>query len=324
MATGFVDITNLTSVYKADPNMILRATLVEVDNQTKDAFSFKTGVKYQDKVPYAYAVAMDLSTGDNTGFQYGSGGTSWKDVVITNTPLSFRHSYKAPVVQTTVLGLLQKGSDPASLPAKEFILQLTQSGLSYDSEVAIWQADTSTTVQTAGTTLNKFDGVIAQLRGVAGGYANAKLDYTAASDASILDDIKAIRNKMLSAKPALAQGKINTVLAMSPANFQKYIDARFNLAGTVTTLTIGADGKPITETFFPGQPNAKIIGLEGLSGKNEKILTKKENIIVAYDLVSDNEGVRLHYSEDARMHFLDGDFKLGVKVADPSDCIVSV
>jgi hypothetical protein len=318
MATDYV-LTGAAVFTNADPNKTLETVLLEGVG-TKDHFSYETGVKYKKIIPYISNVDLDISTGDNTGYLTGSGSTTIKDITIETVPLSIREHYKPQSIQKYVSALSTPGSSPAELPLADVILRMKGTKLFADNEKFIWQADTSTTVQTAGTTLNSINGVLAQLRGVAGGYGNGATSFQSLTDASVLEHVKVLVQKVETTKPEFTT--IDTVLAMSPANFTAYTRALYNLNGTVTKDTVGADGKGLQEAYVPGT-KIKVVSEIGLNGKNNIVLTFPENIIVGYDLVDENEKLEMLYNPYAGWHELKAWYKLGAKVVDPSLCFVT-
>lgn len=318
MATNF-NTTGLADFTAANPQRALSLVILEGVG-TKDHYAYETGVKYQTKVPYISSVDLDISTGAIAGYNTGSGQTTIEDVTLSNKQLKIFETYTKEQLNKTILASLTPGTDPSDLPMEDMIVALKAKKIFVENEKLIWQADTSTSVQTEGTTLNEFDGVLAQVTGVAGGYGDAATSFQSLTDASVLGHVKSLVNKMESEKPEFVT--VPTVMSMSPANFAAYSRALYNLNGTVTTDTIGANGQLINEVYVPGT-QIKVVSEIGLNGKNEVILTVPENIIVAYDLVDESESLGFIYNPFARWHELAAAYKLGVKVVDPSNCIIS-
>jgi hypothetical protein len=320
MATNF-NTTGLADFTAANPQKALQLVILEGIG-TKDAFDFETGVKYQTKVPYINNVDIDVSTGAIAGYNNGSGQTTTVDIILSNIQLKVYENYTKEQLNKTILASLgKKGTDPSELPMEDILLTLKTKQLHATNEKIIWQADTSTSVQTAGSTLNSFDGILAQMRAGAGGAGTTPVNFNTdagITDASILKTVNSFYTKMSAVKPEYVM--IDTVLAMSPSQFAAYSRALYNLNGTVTTQTIGADGKPVEAAYIPGT-KTKVVPMIGLNGKNNLLLTIPQNIIVAYDLESEDEALELWYNKAAHRFDLEGQYKLGVKVVDPSNCI---
>ena len=328
MATNFV-VTGLADFTAANPQKALALVLLEGIG-TKDHFDFVEGVKYQTKVPYTSNADVDISTGAFAGYNTGSGTTTIVDVTLANKQLKIFETYTKEKLTKTILGGLEKkGSDPNELTVEQQLIALKGKNLMLANEKLIWQADVSTTLQTKGTTLQSFDGVLAQLHVtdaagyIAGAYGKKKCNFatdTGITDTSILAYVNYMYNQAIQLNEAFAQKE--SVIAMAPVNFAAYSRALYNLNGTVTTQTIGADGKPIEVAYIPGTM-CKVVPIVGLTGKTEMLLTWPQNIIVVYDLVSEDEKLELLYNPFARQFELFAGYKLGVKVVDPSACIVS-
>lgn len=324
MATGYTT-TGAAVFTNADPTKTLQEIILDGIG-TKDHFSYQSGVKYKTILPYVSVTGLtDISTGDQSGYNLGSGGSNEKDITFETLQLSIKESYKPYTIQKYVLGLQIPGSNAeAGLPASDIILELKGKDINRLNEKYIWQADTSiinhTQTLTEGTTITKFDGILAQVNGVAGGYGKVTTSFSNLTDASILGHIQAMVDVMQTNAPQLID--IPTVLAMSPSQFAKYSRALYNLNGTVTTQTVGVDGKGLSEVYVPGT-QIKAVSLKGLNGLNTLFLSHPDNVKAVYDLENEDEIVDFFYSKDADLWILRGNYKLGAKVVDPSLCFIS-
>jgi len=330
MATNFTT-TGLADFTAANPQKALALVFLEGDSMTKDIFDFAEGVKYQTKIPYTSNVDVDISTGAFAGYNTGSGATTIVDITLANKQLKIFETYTKEKLTKSILGGLEKkGSDPNELTVEQQLIALKGKSLALANEKLIWQADVSIGQQTAGTTLQSFDGILAQLKvtaaayaGIAGAYGLKKCNFATdggITDTSILNYVNYMYKQATVLNEAFATKE--SVLAMSPVNFASYSRALYNLNGTITTQSIGADGKPVEVAFIPGTP-CKVVPMIGLTGKTELVLTWPENVIVVYDLVSEDEKLELLYNPFARQFELFAGYKLGVKVVDPSACVVS-
>lgn len=313
MATNF-NVSGLANFVAADPQKALSLVIL-TGKGTKDYFDVETGVKYQTKVPNITNVDVDLSTGAIAGYNTGSGSTTITEVVLQDTQLKMFETYtKEQLNKTLVASLGTKGTDPSELPMEDLVLGLKQKALFAKNEYLIWQ-DASTLVQGGG-------GILKQLSDASTWIPSgiADVSFQTITDASILEAVNACIKAMETNLPQYV--KEGMILAMSPANLSAYGRAVYNLNGTITTQTIGADGKPIEEIFIPGT-NVKAVGLIGLAGSNELVLTHPNNIIVVYDLEGEDEFLSFQYNPYARWHELAAQFKLGVKVVDATKVIKS-
>lgn len=319
MATNFVT-TGLADFTAANPQKALALVLLEGVG-TKDHYSYEEGVKYQTKIPYISNVSVDISTGSFAGYNTGSGSTTAVDVTLANKQFKIFETYTKETLNKTILaGLGKKGSDPNELPLEDQIVALKGKSLALANEKMIWQADTSTSVQTAGTSLNSFDGILAQCRAGVGNPLFTATAFSTLSDASVLFFVNNAYKKLVDTNEAFAN--IPTILSMAPAQMAVYARALYNLNGTVTTQTVGADGKGIMEVYIPGT-QCKAVSEIGLSGSNKLFATHPDNVIVCYDLVSEDEKLELLYNPFARQYELFAGYKLGVKIVDVSSCVLS-
>jgi len=328
MATNFA-VTGLADFTNADPQKLLEYIILE-GKGIKDYFDFETGVKFQTKVPFVTNADVDVSTGALAGYNTGSGTTTVKDVTLADTQLKVFETYTKEQLNRTILALLgKKGSDPSELPIEDVVLKLKGKTLHLYNEKLLCQGSI------AGDNgldyhYQYFDGIIAQCASVAGGYGPANVAFATLSDASIMGEIKNWTDKLGSSMPQLIDHE--TRLLMSPANFQSYNRALYNLNGSVTTLTLNVNGSsveskgnvaPVESVQIPGT-NITAVSAIGFSGTNKMLLTYPENIIAVYDLESEEEQLTMIYNPYQYWHQLAGLYKLGVKVVDPSMCILSL
>jgi len=326
MATNFVT-TGLADFIAANPQKALSLVILE-GKGTKDYFDFETGVKYQTKVPYTSNVAVDISTGAFQGYNTGSGTTTIVDITLEDKQFKIFETYTKEKLTKTILGGLErKGTDPNELTVEAQLMALKGKTLALANEKMIWQATTDTSVTrltTWGLTLGKaetsFDGIIEQTWDKAGAYGPIVQAFQGVSDTSIVYNVNIMYNKMIALNEAYAT--IETVLCMSPVNFATWARALYTLNGTVNKDTLGTDGKGIQELYLPGTM-CKAVSTIGLSGRNEMFLTRPENVIVVYDLVSEDEKLEFIYNPYAHQFELFAGYKLGVKVVDPSSCVIT-
>lgn len=336
MATNFVT-TGLAAFTDADPTDLLSYALLEGQG-TKNTHSFRTGVKYQTKIPYAKSQTLDMSTGSisNTSLA-GSGTTTFEDITLSNTQIKVQEYYTKEQLNSTIMAGLSRGTNPDELPAKELVAKIKGQEIFNENECLIWQADTHgvsryykdtsthwSKYSAGGQTGNKFDGIISQLYGTAGeiGYIPVNFVSSNYSDASILQWVGRMVTKMEKQMPALINRR--TVLSMSPENFQAYERAAFGLNSTITSQTLNAARTPVTSFPCPLNANITVQSTAGLLGKGEMVLTTPENIIVVYDAVGEDEVYDFSYiGAPFFCHFLNVNYKLGVKVVDPSLCVVT-
>jgi hypothetical protein len=330
MATNFVT-TGLADFTNADPQKLLEYIILE-GKGIKDYFDFETGVKFQTKIPYAWNADVDVSTGALAGYNTGSGTTSVKDVTLSNIQLKVFETYTKEQLNRTILALLgKKGSDPSELPIEDVVLKLKGKALHLYNEKLICQGDTNrfATIAANDARYAYFDGILTQCSSVAGAYANPSVSFASQADASALANVKSFVDTMGSSMPQLINHP-NLILLMSPANFQTYNRALYNLNGSITTLTLNVNGSsvetkgnvtPIESVQVPGT-NITAVSAIGFTGTNKMVLTNAENIIAVYDLESEEDQLTFIYNPYQYWHQLAGLYKLGVKVVDPSMCIV--
>lgn len=331
MATNFT-VSSLTTFPNPEPNKVLRQLILDGE-PTMNHYSYVDEVKDYKTIHRVSASAIDVSTGALLGFPSltAGGGTTLVPVTLQVTPLKITPEFytAAQLDQTTAAVFNKKGTDPeANAPDLLFnvVKELKGQQLKLFVEKFYWQADTSTTQQTAGTTLNSRNGIIAQIRGVAGGYGNPSVDLTSLSDASIRDHVKILYNAAVKGNEALASQTVN--ISMAPVQYQALYAATFGLNGLINGDTLrtgkgGADAEIVSSFKLPYAENAYVYREMGLTGKTQIILTTPENIVIGMDDTAEQNFVDLWYNKVVKGWQLDAALKAGMIVADPSLCFTT-
>jgi len=310
MATNF-NVSALADFTAANPQKALELMIL-TGKGLKDYFDIETGVKYRTKIPYITNVDLDISTGAIAGYNTGSGSTTITEVVLEDAQLKIFETYTKEALNKTMMAFLgTRGTDPAELPAEEMILALKQKKLFYDVEYLLWQ-DASAKIPNGGVLKQITDASTYTALGL------ADTAFTSMADASILQWVNAVATKQQASFPEYTMEE--TILAMSPSNLAAYGRALYNLNGTITMETVGADGKGMQEIYIPGTM-IKAVAMVGLNGSNELVWTNPTNIIEVVDLVDETDFLSFQYNPYARWHELAAQFKLGVKVADVTKVI---
>lgn len=330
MATDF-NVNNMSDWTAGDPTKVLQTVILE-GTGTKDYFDYQTGVKYKTKIANISSVTTDISTGALEGYNTASGSITLEDVDLENKQLKiFEYYTKAQFAQKIIAPLEKKGTDPSELVFSDVLMTLKGKDLFYDNEILLWQSEKDPSIQDAGYTIGQIDGILAQLSSlgsstearvsVCAGVADVAESFYGLADSSIRGLVRSLvlkRNEVLS-----KYIKHDMIMAMSPANFDGYATALFGLSGQITRDTVGADGEVKQEIKIPGT-KITVVPVIGLDGKDEIVLTIPENIIVVYDLKGEDEILEFGYNPWAHRHELVGYYKLGVKVVDPSICIIAL
>ena len=314
MATNF-NVSGLTAYTLGNPQKAIEVMVLS-GKGTKDLFDVETGVKYREKITDITNVDVDISTGIIAGYNTGSGTTTIAEVTLENVQLKIFETYTKEALNKYMQAYLgTRGTDPAELPMEDMILSLKQQAFFLANEKLLWQ-DASAILPGGG--------VIQQLTDAStwlpSGVASFSFQAAGTTDASILAAVAAVNTKLESSLEEYIGTEM--VLAMSPANFAAYSRAIYNLNGTITTQTVGADGKPIQELYIPGT-SVKAVAMVGLTGQNDLVCSHPSNIIQVVDLVDETDYLSFQYNPYARWHELFAAYKLGVKVADPTKVIKS-
>jgi hypothetical protein len=322
MATNF-NITNLADYIQGNPIIAIQDLVLT--GQTKDLFSYQTGIKATEKVMDMSGSAAVLQTGDYTGITGHSGGVSLSDILISVTPLYVKEKYTKQILQGKLAQIAEKlGSNPEEIPFSETIMELKGKQINFANEQVLWRGDASVNGWNNDTSVNgtnriMFDGIIKQLAVDA---STVTLSQSLDASAGALTGTTApgIVNKMVdkfyTINPAFVG--IETVLAMSPKDFMTYNRALYGLDGKNIITTLIIDKEPYQYMRVPGTNVIahSVVGLTELPGvtSSPMVLTRPENIVVGYDLKGEDEFLDFTYMDFPRWYELFAVYKLGVKV----------
>ena len=324
MATNF-SVSGLADYIQGNPIIAIQDLVLT--GQTKDLFSYQTGIKATEKVMDMSGSAAILQTGDYTGITGHSGGVSLADILITVTPLYVKEKYTKQILQGKLAQIAEKlGSNPEEIPFSDTIMELKGKQINFANEQLLWRGDTSVNgwKGDASTSANNlmFDGIIKQLYLDSSTVTFVTATSTdcsagALTAANALTTIEAMVQKFYTINPAFVG--IETVLAMSPKDFMMYNRVLYGLNGANIITTLIIDKEPYQYMRVPGTNVIAhaVVGLTEIPGVTSSplVLTRPENIIVGYDLKGEDEFLDFTYMDFPRWYELFGVYKLGVKVA---------
>jgi hypothetical protein len=332
MATNF-SVTGLADYIQGNPIIAIQDLVLT--GQTKDLFSYQTGIKATEKVMDMSGSAAILQTGDYTGITGHSGGVSLADIAITVTPLYVKEKYTKQQLQGKLAQIAEKlGSNPEEIPFTETIMELKGKQINFANEQLLWRGDTSVNGWNNDTSVSSnnimFNGIIRQLHDdTSTGYKMSEsLDSSAGAlvAATAAAQVNTMVDKFYALNPAFVG--IESVLAMSPKDFMTYNRALYGLNGSNIITTLIIDKEPYQYMRVPGTNVIahSVVGLTEISGvtSSPMVLTRPENIIVGYDLKGEDEFLDFTYMDFPRWYELFAVYKLGVKVVRKNECVVKL
>jgi len=313
MATNF-NVSALSEYVKGDPQGVLTYVILG-GKGLKDYATVQEGIKRVGLVPRISSATVDVSNGSISGYNNGAGSTTLQDINVYNAQLSIFETYSKEQLNGYLAAYAAtQGSDPGELIYEEQIMALKMKELRKQNENYLWQ-DASAMIPDGG--------ILKQLTD-ASTYVQSDFpdtSFQSVPDASILQFVGGMVKAQETNLPEYVMEP--TTLAMSPANFAAYSRALYNLNGTVTKDTVGANGDPIETVMVPGT-NITAASMLGLNGSNELVLFHRNDIIEVVDLVSESDFIEFIYNPFARWHELAGQYKLGVKVVDATKIVKTI
>lgn len=168
-------------------------------------------------------------------------------------------------------------------------------------EVAFWQGDTSS----VNADLNKFDGLL-KIIDAASGVVSATASTI--NETNIRTILRDIRVKI----PADVKGRDTVKVFCGYDTFETYlnkiaVDNLFHITGQTSGNTINIENSTL-----------QLVAVHGLDGTNRIIAIETDNMFFGCDMLSEEETLKMWYSEDDDIVKFKTEFKAGAQIAFPS------
>jgi hypothetical protein len=122
-------------------------------------------------------------------------------------------------------------------------------------------------------------------------------------------------DEVIQTLPDKVQEDDDLVVMMSMANYRKYV---VNLRNANYFHYSPEEAGTEFITFHPGT-NIRVVGIPGLSGKNQIVCGKTSQLIVGTDLMDDSEKLEMFYSKDNDEVRVRANFKIGAQIPFPDN-----
>lgn len=311
------DISGMAAYAKSNGTVLIKDLILGAQSFNMSGLRIETGIKSSDKfADFAVGSTYLQSTAGDPGALSYSGGSTIADITVSVAELTVKERYATGLLNSKIAQMqMRAGSDPSNpLPYSDVLVDLKTKDVGVKNDILLWQGDAGTG-NTNGNT-NKFNGWLTlALAGasVSGGSAAALASSTA------IATVEGIKNVALAAFPTWVNE--GCFMYMSPANFAVYYRAVFGLASTIDTQTL-ATGKPVEQFYIPGT-NVSVHSTNGLTGKNNILVTRDGNLIIGTDLVSEDDSFSFEYLNEALCYRLMANYKLGAQIARVAEVVVT-
>lgn len=291
------DVSALTNYVDQNNLNLLRKSFFA--NKTSKIVTIQTGIKSAEAINIidnSFSFQVD-------GCSFSPNGTttfSQRNITVGKIKIQEEFCPKDLNAKYTQMAL-QPGSADDKLPFEEVFMGLITDQLAQKLEVAQWQGDTAS----GNPDLAQFDGylkIIAACTGFVSGNTGALTGITAANVVGIIDTVYSLI-------PTQILDKTDVRILVGFDVFRQY---------TVALKNSNLYNYPVSQQDFelvvPGT-NVKIIALNGLNGTGKIVAARLSNLFYGVDLISDEDNIKLWYSQDFQTVRLSINFKAGVQVA---------
>lgn len=302
------DVTGMTDYIQGNKTVVMREVMIA--GQSFMYFPVQEGIKKTAKLVDLQEGSTVYRGGDNTALDRFDGGAKLLDVNIGVTEIGISEKYSPRVLNAKVANLfLAPGSNPENMPFQGEIMGIKGNRINKDNEKKIWRG-------TAGTA--SFDGIETQMlasatakktgvAGVALTSGNALSEVNGFCD-EYEDQLEDISDEL-------------AILAMSPKNFAVWYRAAYNLNVAINGDTLNTAELP-KEAMIPGR-TIKAVAMRGMTGSDNLIATRPDNVRIGTDLKSEDDKVDFRYESLINSHVLEADYKLGVAIARPEELLIT-
>ena len=197
-------------------------------------------------------------------------------------------------------------ADPGALPFEEEFVNGILKSVEETKEKALWQGDTSSSVEN----LKYFDGFLKIVDA-----EPDKVEVDTASLTTVYDKVKAV----YAAIPAKAFERGDVQIFMGSDDYRTLVQEL--VTANLYHYNPGDAGKG-NEYMLPGT-DIKVIGVNGLNGTHRIVASSKENMFIGFDLEGADKEFKLWYSEDNDTYRLRIVFNAGVQVAFPNEVVIT-
>jgi hypothetical protein len=205
---------------------------------------------------------------------------------------------------------LQAGSKDDTLPFEEVFMGLITDEIAAKIETAQWQGDTNS----GNADLSQFDGLIKIISGCTGFVSGNTDALTGITGLNVVGIIDTVYQNI----PKQVLDKTDMRILVGMDVFQLY---------TVALKNSNLYNYPVSvqdfELVVPGT-NVKLIALNGLNSTNKIVAARLSNLYYGVDLLSDEDDIKMWYSQDFQTVRLSINFKAGTQVAQCTEIVYYV
>jgi hypothetical protein len=309
-------LPNLDNYVKTNEQMLI----------IKSFFTPKTASYMQKLTGVKSAIQVPSLTDD---FYWGAGGTCGLLQASGDTTISARNLTvgKVKIEKSWCIAtleakytqlLLSPGSNYESLPGgiDEAFVNFILGSQGEKVEIALWQ---SVLNGTAVDYTNKFDGLIEVIRASTGKIdANVSAFITPVTAVTV-SNIISVLQATYQAIPAQILDKEDLRIFVGQDWSRLYqsalvnSNAAYNVNNYINTDATG-------EYFLMGT-NVKIVPVPGLNGTNKAYALRTSNMFLGCDLESEEDEMKMWYSQDYDSVFMRMKFKLGTQISQPTEVV---
>jgi hypothetical protein len=274
-----------------------------IGGTTAKYVNLKTGIKGTQALNLLNSTAY---FNDGTCGWEPSGTTTYTQTNITTCPTKYNEAICYKDLFDTYQSMLMKpGQTQETVPFEAQIADLKVKEIQQYVEQQVWQATTGTSC------FNGFKTLIST--GTTGVANSSGSTFTTTGSTTTAGNPIFEINKLINSLDDNAMSREDLVVFLSYSNFRLWVQAL--TAANYFQNYIGAtDVTGMMEGIQPNT-NVKVVPTIGLNGSNQVVIGPREFMVLAVDLLSDSEKLKIWYSLDFDELRFRANFNFGVAIA---------
>lgn len=292
-------VIDALSNYTDTDNRLLVKNLYE--GQTFSLGTVIPGVKTTKRLTLA---DMSITPQNGNGCSFNpSGGTTLDEIDVSVEVFKINEEYCPSSLEEKAAQLLMRAGNASDeqFVFGDVIVEEKAKNIRKHVELTLWNADTNNG--------NAFDGFSKLISSTTAGVNHA----TGVATSGLTDNALTELDEMLSFLNEDALTRDDVVIFLSVADFQKYR----SVLRDKNYFTLGVGDMNNTQVLTHPHTNYRVVMTPGLVKGDIKIGVL-EYMLIATDLMSDNDNIRTWYSQDDQVIKLAGKWRIGANIIYPS------
>ena len=303
---------NALSTYTDNKGELIKKAIVNVKTVARPEIELRTGIKYSEQ----FSIVSSAMAGQAASCGWStSGTTTLSPVTITVNEIDFKEALCPKTLNQYGLAKAMKAGSAGNeeLPVEEVFVNEKIDSLGQIVEQMIWRSSTTAHNGEEAVTANNTLSTGLLYRVFAASASTTNIVSTGWTSSNALAKVDTAELSI----PAANFGVVDYFLYVAPNYYSLYIQA-LRVANLFHVSPTWEYGQGVTH---PSAGRIVIVPTQGMAGSDYGILAPKGALFIGTDLLSDNDELKIWYSQDNDEVRTKATFKIGTAVAFASDIV---